>query len=121
MGRSRPARAHVLLLLFLYDRFARSAHDHRNRPAHRAYGHGAPRSFHTGVLRAARSKRPLLALRRHHLDFSFSAALSHRRALHGGWPLMSGHIVSVKIYIGIFIALLCLTALTTGVAYIDLG
>jgi cytochrome c oxidase subunit 4 len=34
---------------------------------------------------------------------------------------MSGHIVSVKLYIAIFIALLGLTALTTGVAYIDLG
>ena len=34
---------------------------------------------------------------------------------------MSEHIVSVKIYVGIFVALLCLTALTTGVAYIDLG
>jgi cytochrome c oxidase subunit IV len=34
---------------------------------------------------------------------------------------MSDHIVPVKLYIGIFVALLCLTALTTGVAYIDLG
>ncbi len=34
---------------------------------------------------------------------------------------MSEHIVPVKTYVGIFIALLCFTALTTGVAYIDLG
>jgi cytochrome c oxidase subunit IV len=34
---------------------------------------------------------------------------------------MSDHIVPVKTYVGIFIALLCFTALTTGVAYIDLG
>lgn len=34
---------------------------------------------------------------------------------------MSGHIVSIKLYVTIFIALLFLTALTTGVAYIDLG
>jgi cytochrome c oxidase subunit 4 len=34
---------------------------------------------------------------------------------------MSDHIVSVKLYLGIFVALLCLTALTTGVAYLDLG
>ncbi len=34
---------------------------------------------------------------------------------------MSEHIVPVKIYIGIFVALLCLTALTTAVAYKDLG
>lgn len=34
---------------------------------------------------------------------------------------MSEHIVPVKTYIGIFVALLCLTALTTGIAYVDLG
>src|ERR1700693_3310211 len=55
------------------------------------------------------------------MDISFSASLSYRRALHGGWALMSEHIVPTKIYIGIFVALLLLTALTTGVAYIDLG
>jgi len=34
---------------------------------------------------------------------------------------MSGHVVPVKNYILIFLALLALTALTTGVAFIDLG
>ena len=34
---------------------------------------------------------------------------------------MSGHIVSKKLYILIFAALIALTALTTGVAYVDLG
>src|SRR3984885_2591451 len=35
---------------------------------------------------------------------------------------MSGHvIVPVRIYVGVFLALMALTALTTGVAYIDLG
>jgi cytochrome c oxidase subunit 4 len=34
---------------------------------------------------------------------------------------MSGHVVSVKRYVLIFLALLALTALTTGVAFIDLG
>jgi cytochrome c oxidase subunit IV len=34
---------------------------------------------------------------------------------------MSAHIVPVKTYVGIFIALLMLTALTTGVAFADLG
>ena len=34
---------------------------------------------------------------------------------------MSEHIVPLRVYIGIFVALLLLTALTTGVAYIDLG
>lgn len=34
---------------------------------------------------------------------------------------MSEHIVPVRTYVGIFLALLCLTALTTGVAFVDLG
>ncbi len=34
---------------------------------------------------------------------------------------MSGHVASVKSYVLIFLALLALTALTTGVAFIDLG
>jgi cytochrome c oxidase subunit IV len=34
---------------------------------------------------------------------------------------MSGHVVPVKTYLGIFVALLCLTALTTGAAFVDLG
>jgi len=32
-----------------------------------------------------------------------------------------GHVVAKKLYIMVFAALICLTALTTGVAYIDLG
>jgi cytochrome c oxidase subunit IV len=32
-----------------------------------------------------------------------------------------GHLVPISVYVGVFIALMCLTALTTGVAYIDLG
>jgi cytochrome c oxidase subunit IV len=34
---------------------------------------------------------------------------------------MSGHVVPVRTYISIFVALICLTALTTAVAYVDLG
>lgn len=34
---------------------------------------------------------------------------------------MSQHIVSVKTYVAVFVTLLCLTALTTGIAFIDLG
>ncbi len=34
---------------------------------------------------------------------------------------MSGHVVPVKTYLGIFIALLALTALTTGAAFVDFG
>lgn len=31
------------------------------------------------------------------------------------------HVVKPPVYLGIFLALLCLTALTTGVSFIDLG
>jgi cytochrome c oxidase subunit 4 len=34
---------------------------------------------------------------------------------------MSAHVVPVKTYLGIFIALLALTALTTGAAFVDFG
>jgi len=34
---------------------------------------------------------------------------------------MSGHVVPVRTYVGVFLALLALTGLTTGVAYLDLG
>ena len=34
---------------------------------------------------------------------------------------MSGHVVPVKMYVTIFLTLLALTGLTTGVAFIDLG
>ena len=34
---------------------------------------------------------------------------------------MSGHVVSVRLYVTIFLTLLVLTGLTTGVAFIDLG
>ena len=34
---------------------------------------------------------------------------------------MSEHIVSTKTYVGVFLSLMILTALTTGVAFIDLG
>jgi len=34
---------------------------------------------------------------------------------------MSAHVVPVKTYLGIFVALLVLTGLTTGVAFVDFG
>jgi cytochrome c oxidase subunit IV len=34
---------------------------------------------------------------------------------------MSGHVSSLKVYIGIFLALMALTAITVAVAYINLG
>ena len=73
--------------------------------------------FSAAILRARRSHRPVLALRRYHLDFPLSASLSHRRAL-----LMAAQpIVPVRTYVLVFLALLVLVALTTGAAFIDLG
>ncbi len=40
---------------------------------------------------------------------------------HAGHVEHTEHVVPVPIYVGVFIALLVGTALTTGVAYIDLG
>jgi cytochrome c oxidase subunit IV len=34
---------------------------------------------------------------------------------------MSGHVVPVKLYIGIFLGLMILTGLTTGAAFVDMG
>ena len=34
---------------------------------------------------------------------------------------MSGHVVPLRVYLGVFLALLVLTGLTTWVAYFDLG
>src|SRR5258705_10442769 len=50
------------------------------------------------------------------MDLSVSVALSHRRSL-----LMSQQIVPVRTFALIFLGLIGLTALTTGVAFIDLG
>jgi len=45
------------------------------------------------------------------------AAASHSaHATHG-----AGHVVSLKVYFAIFAALMVLTAVTVGVAYVDLG
>jgi cytochrome c oxidase subunit IV len=34
---------------------------------------------------------------------------------------MSEHIVPVKTYVAVFVSLICLTALTTGAAFVDMG
>lgn len=47
------------------------------------------------------------------------AAASHSTAVHGTHG--TGHVVSLKVYFAIFAALMVLTAVTVGVAYVDLG
>src|SRR5579864_4957831 len=54
------------------------------------------------------------------MDIPFSAALFDRQTLRRR-ALMSGHIVPVKNYVAVFIALLLLTGLTTKVSFMDLG
>ena len=72
--------------------------------------------LHAALFRAGGSRRPVLALRRYCVDFSVSVALLDRRAL-----LMSQPIVPQKTYLLVFLGLIGLTVLTTGVAFIDLG
>ena len=62
---------------------------------------------------------PLLALRRHRLDLPLPAALPDRAAL--SVHMSAEHVVPVRTYLIIFAALIVLTALTTAVAFVDLG
>ena len=70
------------------------------------------------MLHAGGDERPLLALRRHRLDLSVPAALSHRSVL----SCHVGHVPPVKsLLVGIFLTLMVLTAVTVAVAYVNLG
>ena len=77
----------------------------------------APRRIQRRIFRARRSHRPVLAFRRYHLDFPLSASVSDRRAL----LMAAQHIVPFRTYVLVFVALLVLVVLTTGVAFMDLG
>src|SRR5271156_4795937 len=122
MGRGRPARPDVLPLLLFHDRPARAAHDHRLRHPRHAHGNGPAQPLQLRILRAARSQRPVLAFRGYRVDFPVPAAVSDRRqGRHRGGALMSAHDVPIKTYLGIFVALLVLTGLPPGPAFIDFG
>src|SRR5262249_11446893 len=114
----RPVRARSADLLqpvFCDDRDARASHGHRHRHAgdsHRARMAGA---VPVAVLHAGRARRSLLALRRHRVDLSLSAALLDP----GG--LMSEQVVPFKIYAVIFATLLLLTLVTVDVATYNFG
>ncbi|MEK7413268.1 MAG: cytochrome C oxidase subunit IV family protein, partial [Planctomycetota bacterium] len=60
--------------------------------------------------------RPLLALRGHHLDFLVPVALSGRPS-----PMTNEHIVSPRLYLAVFLALMLGTAATVWAARFDLG
>ena len=82
------------------------------------------KTFDSRVLHAGRSGRPLLALRRHRLDFPVPAAVPDRAALSRGvrsLRSMSGHVAPKSMYYAVFAALMVGTALTVGVAFVDLG
>src|SRR4029077_19123947 len=122
----------VLLDLFCDDRHARVAHDHRSRNHDGDFDHGVARPFQSRISRAGGNHRTLLALCRHYLDLSVSAALfagqtfgrTHRlaqgvtmaaRALQAVLTttvFMSEHIVQPRVYVTIFLALMLGTGLT---------
>jgi caa(3)-type oxidase subunit IV len=78
---------------------------------------GLARLVHPAVPHAARGRRPVLALRRHRVDLSLPPALP------GGGARVShaSHDVPLRPYALVLAALLLLTAVTTGIAFVDLG
>ena len=80
---ARPARSHILLLLFLHDRLARNAHDRGHPDSTGDDLDGLAQHIQRELQRAARKHRPLLALRRYRLDFSVPASVL------GGRPYLS--------------------------------
>src|SRR5579872_714290 len=115
-ARWTQSRSTLFLFLLWHDRTARITHDYRHGLAVLATSAGAKGRFHTCLFCTGRSRGLVLALRRYCVDFSFSLALSHWRAV-----LMSQHIEPLKTYVTVFVSLISLTLLTTAVAFIDLG
>src|SRR5690348_11773260 len=114
--RARTRRRAIYVFLLLYDRPACPAHDYRDRPAQCHGNSGVARKDLGGKLQSRGSLRPLLAFRGCYLDLSLPFTLSHRRTLQ-----MSANAPSVRTYTLVFLGLLALAGLTTGIAYIDLG
>src|SRR6185295_15739712 len=112
-GRTRRRGGALLLLLLRDDWIPRAAHDHRDRDPRDPDREGPPWSLLSREPLGRGDDRALLALRRHRLDLPLPAPLPD------GAPLMS--VVHPRIYLRTFAALLVLTALTTGMAFVDLG
>src|SRR5262249_28036592 len=104
-GRNAP-RADLLLALLRDDWPPRAAHDHRHPDPRLAGLARRPRPLRQRVPYSGGADRAVLALRGHHLDLPVPAALPDRT------PLMSSHVVPVRVYIGVFAALLVLTGAT---------
>ena len=108
---STRATPRFSFLLLCHDCHARAAHDHRHRGLCRARREARRGRYSEPLSYAGRARRPVLALRRYHLDFSVSTILSARA------PRM----ITIKTYLAVFAALLLLTAATTVAAFVDLG
>src|SRR5947209_3164 len=72
----RASCANSVLPVFLHDGYARSAHDRRFRAVELSCRAGISKSLPRELFRARRNDRPLLALRRHRLDFLIPAVIS---------------------------------------------
>src|SRR4029453_5723467 len=114
-ARASAPRADFFLALLHHDRPPRDPHDHRDWRAARDVDLGMARPDYERLCRADRDQRPLLALRRHRVDLPVPAAVSDREAR------MSPHIVPTRVYYLIFAILMICTALTVGIAFVDLG
>src|SRR5579862_2811671 len=111
-------RRAVLLLLLLHDRPARAAYDCRHRRFDSADGPQRARKVHTRTFYANRDVRPLLALCGHRLGLPIPIAVPHRRTL---LMRLTAKPFSVGSYLGVYLALIGFTGLTTGVAFVNLG
>src|SRR5262249_21197600 len=105
----------VHLLLLRPDRAPRPAHAHRARRRRGDDGPDLARALLAPLLDAGRSGGGVLALPRPLVGVSFFLPLFCSPS-----PCAS-HALSLRAYVGVFAVLLGLTALTTGVAYVDLG
>ena len=89
----RAAVTTILLVLLRGDGGTRSAHGGRAETADMARLQGTKEPLPTGLLRAGRDGRAVLALRGHRLEFSLSAAVLV------GATLMAEHVSSLKSYL----------------------
>src|SRR5262249_35983254 len=103
------------------DRVARAAHGDRHRHHGVAPARRARRPVRARVPQPGRGGRALLALRRRGLDIPLPAPLPDRSALMDEQHASHAPSASVTSYVVVFLVLMALTALTTRIAFIDLG
>src|SRR5205814_1888184 len=101
--------------VFRDDRDARDPHDCGRGIVDHADRDGSAQSLHPGMVHAGGYDRAVLALRRYCLDISVSAVVLDRT------DKMSHPVAPVKLYVGVFAALIALTITTVAVSKIELG